>query len=72
MLTSIFFLTSVIDAVTKQTFARPSCMTTAARSAFRVTSVATSILSNETVSHKGLVNSNFLCSKTGVFYIVCL
>ena len=42
MLVSILLRTSVILGVTRQTWARPSCMTTAATSAWRVTSQASS------------------------------
>ena len=44
-------LTMVMQEVTRQTLARPSCMTTAARSACLYGSVASSIRSSETESH---------------------
>uniref|UniRef100_A0A2M3ZME7 Secreted peptide n=1 Tax=Anopheles braziliensis TaxID=58242 RepID=A0A2M3ZME7_9DIPT len=58
MVISILLRTSVILAVMRQTWARPSCMITAATSAFCVTSQAISMRSRAIESHSGFMSVN--------------
>mmetsp|Transcript_24011 Transcript_24011/g.57295 ORF Transcript_24011/g.57295 Transcript_24011/m.57295 type:complete len:212 (+) Transcript_24011:909-1544(+) len=69
MLTSTRWRVRVMDEVMRHTYARPSCMTTAARSALRVWSQARSTSSDATLSHPGFAKVNFrFVSSSSVWY----